>query len=351
MTHIPYLFNQTTEQMRRIGARGGKTQARNRWARQRAAGAAPRETQFVIELQTIVDQPAGVFRSQNRRGLGKAAPRQNLAVGYLFGDHRPEPAELRFHLPAGLVHMGQLASPRGFPQRMPSGLRLTRHALDGAAYPTPTHLQMKPLFQNGRHIGVGQTLRFVHQQSQGQGFRPHLYRCRPEGIGGLQWMASLHALAALYTAADRNIKPPDPGAAHDFFLILCFDPLYHQRSAALWAFLGHGHGDGFVNMIRDRPAVVFAVRFAGLAARGFGRTPTLPSRKRSRLAPGGPLRRFQLLLQARNLFPQPRILVLQTVLLPRCLIQIFAGLAQLPHQLFDAGNWVQRLEIEKQMTI
>ena len=44
MTHIPYLFHQTTEQMRRIGARGGKTQARNRRARQRAAGAAPRET-------------------------------------------------------------------------------------------------------------------------------------------------------------------------------------------------------------------------------------------------------------------------------------------------------------------
>jgi hypothetical protein len=35
---------ETAEQMRRIGARGGKTQARNRRACQRAAGAAPRET-------------------------------------------------------------------------------------------------------------------------------------------------------------------------------------------------------------------------------------------------------------------------------------------------------------------
>jgi hypothetical protein len=26
MTHIPFLFNQTIEQMRRIGARGGKAQ-------------------------------------------------------------------------------------------------------------------------------------------------------------------------------------------------------------------------------------------------------------------------------------------------------------------------------------
>ena len=44
MTHIPFLFNQTIEQMRRIGARGGRTHARNWQARQRAAGAGQRET-------------------------------------------------------------------------------------------------------------------------------------------------------------------------------------------------------------------------------------------------------------------------------------------------------------------
>jgi hypothetical protein len=44
MTHIPFLFNQTIEQMRRIGARGGKAHARNWRARQRAAGAGQRET-------------------------------------------------------------------------------------------------------------------------------------------------------------------------------------------------------------------------------------------------------------------------------------------------------------------
>ena len=37
MTHIPYLFNQSIEQMRRIGARGGRTRARNWRARQCAA--------------------------------------------------------------------------------------------------------------------------------------------------------------------------------------------------------------------------------------------------------------------------------------------------------------------------
>jgi hypothetical protein len=37
MTNYPYLlFNQTPEQLRRIGARGGNAQARNRRARQQA---------------------------------------------------------------------------------------------------------------------------------------------------------------------------------------------------------------------------------------------------------------------------------------------------------------------------
>src|ERR1035437_748444 len=194
---------------------------------------------------------------------------------------------------------------------MPSGLRLARHPLDGAAYPTPAHLQMETLFQNGRRIGVGQSLRLVHQHGQGQSFGPHLHRRRSDGIGGLQRVATLHALATLRTAADRNIKPPYPGAAHDLFLILGFDPLYGQRSAASGALLGNCHANLFVYMIRDRSAVVFAVRFPGLASRGFRLTLPLPSRKWSRLAPGGTLRSFQLLLQARILFPQPRILVLQ----------------------------------------
>jgi hypothetical protein len=37
MTYPPYLFNQTIEQLREIGGRGGRASARNRRARMRAA--------------------------------------------------------------------------------------------------------------------------------------------------------------------------------------------------------------------------------------------------------------------------------------------------------------------------
>jgi hypothetical protein len=210
---------------------------------------------------------------------------------------------------------------------------------------------MEPLFQNGCRIGVGQTLRFVHQHAKCQGFRPHLHRRRSDGIGSLQPVAPLHALAALYTAADWNIKPPNPGTPYDLFLILGFDPFYGQGPAARGTLRGNWNGDRFVYMVRDRPAVVFAVRFSWFASGGFPLTVPLVSRKRSGLALGCTLRRFQLFLQARILFPQSRIVVLQTLLLAQCLVKLFRCLAQALCQFFDPGNWIQRLEIEKQITL
>jgi hypothetical protein len=45
MTNHPYIFfNQTPEQLRRIGARGGKAQAHNRRARQQAQAQRPPQT-------------------------------------------------------------------------------------------------------------------------------------------------------------------------------------------------------------------------------------------------------------------------------------------------------------------
>jgi len=141
--------------------------------------------EFVIDLQTSMDQPARVFRSQNRRCLGKAAPRQNLAVGHLFRYYGPQPVQLRLHFPAGLVHIGQLASACRVPQRVPSGFGFARHPLDRPANPASAHDQSKALLQNGGGIGMRQSLQLVHQHSQGHRLRPHLHRRGSDRIGGL----------------------------------------------------------------------------------------------------------------------------------------------------------------------
>src|SRR6266581_4819444 len=53
MANYPYLlFNQSPEQLRRIGARGGKAQARNRRERLQAQTQAQPQTVAVIDLRT-----------------------------------------------------------------------------------------------------------------------------------------------------------------------------------------------------------------------------------------------------------------------------------------------------------
>jgi len=61
MIHFPYLFNQTPEQLRRIGARGGKAQARNRGARLQAPLPAQPEPRVVFPPRTgaVVRSAAG----------------------------------------------------------------------------------------------------------------------------------------------------------------------------------------------------------------------------------------------------------------------------------------------------
>ncbi|PYT28658.1 MAG: hypothetical protein DMG57_14060 [Acidobacteria bacterium] len=82
------------------------------------------------------------------------------------------------------------------------------------------------MLQNGCRSGVGQTLLLFISTPRVKASGPTCTAAGSDGIAGLQRMTPLDSLAALRTAADRNIKPPYPSAPHDFFLILWFDPLH-----------------------------------------------------------------------------------------------------------------------------
>ena len=66
MTNYPYLlFNQSPEQLRRIGARGGKAQARNRRARQQAQAQLPAQTRAgIAPLTQTAAQASRVLEAQ-----------------------------------------------------------------------------------------------------------------------------------------------------------------------------------------------------------------------------------------------------------------------------------------------
>jgi hypothetical protein len=95
----------------------------------------------------------------------------------------PQPAQLRFHFPAGFVHMRQYTAPRRIPQRMPRRFGFARHPLDRPANPAPAHGQSKAVFENGGGIGMRQSQGFVHQHAQRHRLRSYLHGGRSQGIG------------------------------------------------------------------------------------------------------------------------------------------------------------------------
>src|SRR5881398_1507290 len=86
---------------------------------------------FIVDLPSIVSQPTLVVGSQEGSRFVKATARQNVAEGHRFAHRHPEPAQLRGHIPPGLVHAVHHTSSRGIPQSMPSGLSARRSMVNG----------------------------------------------------------------------------------------------------------------------------------------------------------------------------------------------------------------------------
>jgi hypothetical protein len=89
MTYIPFLFNQTIEQMRRIGSRGGKTHARNWRARQHAAGDGQRDTPMPAAApQETTTQAIEVLDAQFAWLRGAEKPVRQRRTGLPNSAHR-----------------------------------------------------------------------------------------------------------------------------------------------------------------------------------------------------------------------------------------------------------------------
>src|SRR5438067_12742436 len=110
---------------------------------------------FIVDLPSIVSQPTLVVGSQDGSRCVKATARQNVAEGYLLAHRHPEPAQLRGHIPPGLVHAVHHTSSGGIPQSVPGGRSTPCHAVYGAGNGAAVHLQLKAVPQYRGHIGVG----------------------------------------------------------------------------------------------------------------------------------------------------------------------------------------------------
>jgi hypothetical protein len=128
MTNIPYLFNQTIEQMHRIGSRGGKTRGRNWRARQRATLAGPQDiAQPAAPPQETTTQAMAVLDAQFAwlRGAESAAPGR---AAHKEAEQFHSPADSRSHSRAGCpARRNRARVPLGPNRPIPRRLRRTSH--------------------------------------------------------------------------------------------------------------------------------------------------------------------------------------------------------------------------------
>src|SRR6516225_2617360 len=108
---------------------------------------------------------------------------------------------------------------------------------------------------------------------------------------------------ALLTTTDGNIEASPEGCAHDFLLVLRFDPLDLQRASTL-TLRRRWYRDDFVDFGGNGFAVPLTVGGTGLASGGLRILFAGAPRKRCGLSLVGPLRFFQLSLQLFVLLPQ-----------------------------------------------
>src|SRR5437660_10419473 len=101
---------------------------------------------------------------------------------------------------------------------------------------------------------------------------------------------------ALLTTTDGNIEASPEGLAHDFLLVLRFDPLDFQ-GASTRTVRGRGNGDHFVDFLGNGFAVPRAVADTGLAPRRLRILFPCAPRKRWRLSFARPLGFVKLRLQ------------------------------------------------------
>jgi hypothetical protein len=99
--HHTYIFNQSPQQLRRVGARGGKAQARNRRARQRAQAQLPPQTpvgiaplvQTVAQASRVLDAQFPWLRGAEKRwaaGTRKVPGQSPSGVGVYNRRARPD---------------------------------------------------------------------------------------------------------------------------------------------------------------------------------------------------------------------------------------------------------------------
>src|ERR1019366_4676610 len=101
--------------------------------------------------------------------------------------------------------------------------------------------------EDRRHLDVGQAKGLVQQDHGGLSIGADLGGGGSQGVGGLQEMPPLDALAATTATANVDVELADQGTSRDFCLILCGDLRFPDGATTLRASVRQGYLKDFIN--------------------------------------------------------------------------------------------------------
>src|SRR5206468_5690664 len=128
--------------------------------------------------------------------------------------------------------------------------------------PTQTAAARLEAIPKAQHPGsalVRDTHLLVEMRCHRKGFGSELYLCRPQGIGSLQRMATLHVSPATGTVADLDVESAHDCLTHDVFLKLRLGVLVDDRGPAAQGVFGQRHRDFLIHARRNRPRGSLAI--------------------------------------------------------------------------------------------
>ncbi len=231
---------------------------------------------LVVRRPAIVDHGSRIVGPQDLRSDLEAAAWPDHISGGLCGHKRPEPLEKTGNLPAGFVRIDDRALAhhnQNRPVDIATALGRSQHDLGRTA---PRKRHAKGVHEKARNLAMGKSQFLVQLDRQRLRLWPNLTGSGPQGIGGLQSMASLDPALATEAMADFDVEAAADGFSRDFDLELRLDLVQFELPAALGTGIRKRRLVDFVHLRRRLAVSLGAVVLARLPAAflriGFGRS-------------------------------------------------------------------------------
>lgn len=292
-------------------------------------------------VPSIADDDAGKRAPEQPGGFRIAATGLNAIDRRVWRGDRPEPVQSTGDLPPGFVGRHDGAAANLLAQRGGGRPRLPGRAVQRVDHATTRDGQEVLLPKQRGDLAERESELFIEDDREGDCLRAELHARRAQRVGGLQWMAALHAPLARATPTDANAK-----RAHDdtgdgqLVLILPRPPGVADRAAVVGTAVGQRRVVCLVDTAGP-PAIGFApICRAGFTARPAWLWHQRPAERRG-LTVARASRLVQLAFDPLQFPAQPIVLTLQAIALAFDALGTFAQLVDRPQ--FSIGVVACRL--------